>query len=94
MCFRKLVLIWHPWGRRHGERSSRSISDEHRTVASHPSGHAVLPKALCPYTTQREVSPPNMKTYLLRLAPPAHPRFKADRLSRPIFGRWLPLRQD
>lgn len=68
------------------------LKNTERTVTSHSSGHAVVPKALRPYTTQRRMSPPNMKLYLLRLAPPAHPRFKEDRLSRSIYGRWLSLR--
>lgn len=71
------------------------LRNTERTQASHPSGHAVLPTALTVHTQPREERPPpNMKLYLLRLSPPAHPRFKAERLSRPIFARWMFLRQD
>lgn len=73
------------------------LKNRARTLASHPTGHTVLPKALYVHTQvekRRVFSPTNMKLYLLSLASPDHPRFKADRLSRPIFGRWLSLRPD
>lgn len=96
MCFRKLVLIWHPWGR-HSERSSRGISEEHREDNGQPPIWSCCPtqSTLCPCTSQRRVAcPPDIKLYLLSLASPAHSRSKADRLSRPISGTWLSLRQD
>lgn len=62
-------------------RSSRGISEEHRGHwPATPAGPAVLPKALYVHAQAREEcpSPPNMKMYLLSLASPAHPRFKAE----------------
>lgn len=85
-----LVLICIPGGVMVQEVQEAYLRNTERTLASHPTDHAVLLKALCVHTQ----IPPYMMLYLLSLASPAHPRFKADRLSRPIFGRWLSLRQD
>lgn len=52
-----------------------------RTLASHPTGHTVLPKALHVHTQAREETKAfffkNVRLYLLSLAYPDHPRFKA-----------------
>lgn len=68
-------------------------AQEVRTLASHPTGHAVLPKhSMSIHKPEKSVLPLKYEV-VLSLASPAQPRFKADRLRRSIFGRWLFLRQ-
>lgn len=57
------------------------LRNAERTLASHPTGHVVLPKALYVHTQARRESKAffsqNVRLYLLSLAYADHPRFKA-----------------
>lgn len=80
-CFWKLFLYWYLW-KSHGERSPRCISEECKQDARQPPHWAYCPtQALHVHRQAREETKAffskNLRLYLLSLAYPDHPRFKA-----------------